>query len=263
VYKDATNFSAAHTQQLVAMLASVKGARASTALAQRAIFDVSPDVREAAIASLKDRPSKEYRPVLLDGMRYPWTAVAEHATEALVALKDRDAAPSLVSLLDLPDPAAPVHDKGDKWVVTEVVRVNHLRNCLMCHAPSFIGDEPIRALVPEKGKPLAESYYERREGNFVRADVVYLKQDFSMTLPVSGAQPWLMLQRFDYLTRKRELSKKEIDKLALDDKDRSVGENLHRSATLWALRQLTGKDAGPRSEDWSRELQAATPNKRP
>ena len=86
-----------------------------------------------------------------------------------------------------------------------------------------------------------------------------------MTQTVSDAQPWPMLQRFDYLIRKRELSNKEIDKLACDDKDRSVGENqhLHRSATLWALRQLTGKDAGPRSEDWSRELKAATPAKGP
>ena len=245
-------------KQVVEQLAALKGEKASAALAQRAIFDLSPEVRQPAVAALKDRPIAEFRSALLGGMRYPWVPVAEHAAEAFVALKDRESALSLAPLLDLPNPMAPVREKENKWTVTEVVRINHLRNCLMCHAPSFNRQEPIRGLVPEKGQPLAEVYYESQRGTFVRADVVYLKQDFSITQTVLNAQPWPERQRFDYLVRKRELSKKEIEEIGAADKERSVGEDHHRAAAPWALRQLTGKDAGQRSEDWYRELRATS-----
>jgi len=69
-------------------------------------------------------------------------------------------------------------------------------NCLLCHAPSSGEKEPIRALVPEKGKELPVEYYESRKGTFVRADVVYLKQDFSVMQPVEKAAPWPSVQRF-------------------------------------------------------------------
>ena len=228
-------------KQVVEQLAALKGEKASAALAQRAIFDLSPEVRQVAVAALKDRPIAEFRSALLGGMRYPWVPVAEHAAEAFVALKDRESALSLAPLLDLPNPMAPVREKENKWTVTEVVRINHLRNCLMCHAPSFNRQEPIRGLVPEKGQPLAEVYYESQRGTFVRADVVYLKQDFSITQTVLNAQPWPERQRFDYLVRKRELSKKEIEEIGAADKERSVGEDHHRAAALWRYVNSRGR----------------------
>jgi hypothetical protein len=250
--------------KLVAMLASVKGEKASAALASRAVFDLSPEVREAAVKALRDRPSAEYRQTLLDGLRYPWATAAEHAAEALVALQDTESIFALAELLDAPDPAAPIRDKADKWVVTEVVRVNHLRNCLLCHAPSNSKTEPIRGLVPEKGKEIPVEYYDSRQGTFVRADVVYLKQDFSLLQPVSGAAPWPAVQRFDYLTRRRELTEKEVASLgAVKDGALGVGPAQkqsvpalypQRQAVLWALRELTGEEAGDRTEDWYRAL---------
>jgi hypothetical protein len=239
---------------LVKTLAETKGGEASLALARRAVFDSSPEVREAAVKALQDRPRKEYRQLLLDGLRYPWAPAADHAAEALVALNDQESVFALADLLDEPDPSAPVQDKDKKWVVTEVVRVNHLHNCLLCHAPSFDRKEPIRGLIPERGKRLREVYYDSADGNFVRADVVYLRQDFSAMQPVPDADPWPTMQRFDYLTRKRELTKEEVKSLPPPKDEKAPPAYPQRLAVLWALRQLTGDDAGDRSEDWYRAL---------
>jgi hypothetical protein len=238
--------------QLVKALADVKGEQASVALAQRAVFDLAAEVREAAIKALRARTTKEYRQVLLDGLRYPWAPVADQAAKALIELGDKGAILDLVLLLARPDPRAPVEVEKDKWVAPEMVRMNHLRNCLLCHAPSLDRDDPIRGLVPEPGKPLAEVYYESQRGTFVRADVTYLKQDFSVTQVVSGAHPWPHLQRFDYLIRKRELSADEVKRLGPPGVDRAgkPASYPQRDAVLWALCELTGLDVGDRSEDW-------------
>jgi outer membrane biosynthesis protein TonB len=247
--------SEAVRQQLVATLAAISGEKASAALAQRAVFDPSPAVREAAVKALGDRPREDYRPVLLGGLRYPWPPAASHAAEALVALDDQESVFALAGLLDEPDPAAPARDRDSgKWVATEVVRVNHLRNCMLCHAPSADRKDALRALVPEKGKPLPEVYYNSGSGTFVRADVTYLKQDFSVTLPVPDAAPWPSQQRFDCLTRKRELTDEEVARLPPAKDPRAVPLYPQRQAVLWALRQLTGQDVGEPSEGWNRAL---------
>jgi hypothetical protein len=235
--------------QLIALLAALKGEQASAALAQRAVFDPSPAVREEAVAALAKRPHSEFRRVLLDALRYPWAPAAEHAAEALVALRDEESVFALADLLDQPDPAAPVKGKDNKWAVTEVVRVNHLRNCLLCHAPSSSDKERVRGLVPEKGKELPELYYESQKGTFVRADVVYLKQDFSVLRPVPDDGKWPVVQRFDYLTRRRELTEAEAERLA-PPVEGDPPAYRQRGAVLWVLRELTGEDVGDRSEDW-------------
>jgi hypothetical protein len=244
--------------QLVKMLSALKGDKASAALAQRAVFDLSEEVREAAVKALKDRPAKEYRPVLLAGLRYPWAPAADHAAEALVNLDDRDAASDLAGLLDKPDPAAPFQDKDKSWMAPELVRVNHLGNCLLCHAPSLAKDDPVRGVVPERGKPIPVVYYEDPRGDFVRADVTYLKQDFSAIQTVSGPDrgAWPRLQRFDYLIRTRELNKDEVTCLTSTEDAGAWKQSTYpqREAVLWALRELTGEDAGDKSEDWYRLL---------
>src|SRR5262249_12955754 len=162
----------------VDQLSQIDGPRASVALAQRAIFDLNPEVRKAALEALRDRPRDEYRQVFLDGLVYPWSVVADHSAEALVALELRDAVPGLVALLDAPDPTLPFEKPGAGTVVREVVRVNHLKNCLMCHAPSFAQDDKVRGFVPPSTQPLPPSfsrqyYTPKQEGIFVRADVTY------------------------------------------------------------------------------------------
>jgi hypothetical protein len=248
--------------QLIKSLSSVKGKKASVALAERALFDLSGEVREEAVKALKARPREEYRQVLLSGFRYPWAPVANHAAHALVALEDSEAAFSLAGLLDQPDPRAPVLGKDKKWVVSELVRVNHLRNCLLCHAPSSDQRDLVRGLVPTPGEKLPVEYYESRKGTFVRADIIYLRQDFSVFHPVAKAEPWPVFQRFDYMVRTRELTNEELaqfqtslpmvsPKAATETPERKAPPSYpQREAVLFALRGLTGGDAGSATEDW-------------
>jgi hypothetical protein len=161
-------------QVMVSQLAKIKHRSASEALAKVAVFDLADDVREEAIAELAKRSREEYRTVLVAALRYPWAPAADHAAEALVALQDKQAVPALVKLLDQPDPSAPRHDPtNNTWSVHEVVRVNHLSNCLMCHAPSRARSDLVRGRVPSPGQPLPPmtQYYEDDRGIFVRADI--------------------------------------------------------------------------------------------
>jgi hypothetical protein len=176
---------------LVEALASIQGRNATTALAQRALFDLSRDTRELAVKALAQRPREEIRPHLLAGLCYPWAAISEHAAAALVATGDRGAVKELTELLDEPDPVAPYVNSAGKWAVRELARVNHLRNCFLCHAPSLSRTDPVRGLVPVPGQPLPDQYYQDElPGNFVRADVTYLRQDFSLVHPVEKPDRW-------------------------------------------------------------------------
>src|SRR5207249_486224 len=119
--------------------------------ALRALVDLHPDVREAALEALKDRPRVDYEAVLLAGFQYPWAAVADHAAEALIALEMRDCTSKLIPLLDGKDVSRPFTIEVNRQpitVVQELVRINHLGNCLMCHAPSQQRTDLVRGRVP-------------------------------------------------------------------------------------------------------------------
>jgi hypothetical protein len=240
---------------MLRLLAGIPGPEATAALARRALFDLSAAMRETAVAILKDRRPEDYRPVFLEGLRYPWAPVADHAAEALVALRDREALPQLVDILALPDPAAPRREKDGQWIVPEIVRVNHLRNCLLCHAPSLDRQDPVRGLVPMPGQPLREVYYESHDGDFVRADITYLRQDFSLKQPAEDAKPWPTLQRFDYMVRQRPLTAAEVKQLGLHDGRGQQGapaDYPQRQAVLYALKALAGQEVGSLAETWKR-----------
>ncbi len=240
---------------LVDQLARIDDKQASIALAQRALFDLHPRVRQSALAALAKRPAAEYRQVLLDGFRHPWPAVADHAAEALVALGLREVVPVLLSFLDQPDPAAPHKKPGqDVAVVREMVRVNHLHNCLLCHAPSLNENDKVRGFVPQPDQPLPpaftrEYYANRRPGIFVRADVTYLRQDFSVPLLVKHPGKWPAAQRYDFLVRERPATAAEVQAARAAE---SNGPSEHQKALFFALRELTGTDPGPSVEDWKR-----------
>jgi hypothetical protein len=200
---------------LVELLSHSEDAAASVGLARRAIFDTDPEVRLFAVSGLKQRQPVEYRQTLLDAFRYPWPPAADHAAQALVALGDREALPALKQLLDAaaPDMPFPRTSTDATPMVREVVRVNHLRNCVLCHALSSDPKESLVAPAPIPGAPLSPQYYQgrsRSDSIFVRADVTYLRQDFSLTLPVANAKPWPDEQRFDFLVRTREATKDEV-----------------------------------------------------
>lgn len=248
---------------LVDILARIKGREASAALAQRALFDLSAEVREAAILALNSRPASEYRAKLLEGLRYPWAPVADHAAEALASLNDRQAIAELIDLLEAPDPQAPTQSFGQRLpTVREVVAINHLGNCSMCHAQSLVTTDPVRGQIPSPGQPLPPpvQYYDNGTGPFVRADVTYLRQDFSVPQPVPNPGAWPTSQRFDYMVRNRTLSSNEIVTFKFQQtlRERDLRELARkeepryeqRDAVLFALRELTGVNVGTSSARW-------------
>src|SRR5262249_52728538 len=145
---------------LIEMLAAIEAKPATMVLAQRSIFDLSPEVREQAVAALAARPGEDYEQMLLAALRWPWPPAAEHAAEAIAALQKKELAPALVELLAAPDPKLPFHN-GDKKTahVREVVRLNHLSNCILCHAPSASKDDLVRGRVPIPGQEMPPLYY--------------------------------------------------------------------------------------------------------
>lgn len=98
----------------------------------------------------------------------------------------------------------------DRWVVDELVKVNHLRSCVMCHPASHSTEDPLRGQIPSPGEPLPRVYYGSNRGNFVRANVVFIRQDFSAMLPVKDASPWPEMQRFDFFRVTRPATSEEM-----------------------------------------------------
>jgi hypothetical protein len=219
------------------------------------VYDTDPDTRAAAVDALRARDPAEVTRLLVGHLRYPWARAVEHACEALIALNCTDAVPHLAAAYDLPDPDAPfeVDLPGDRGSVfrREVVRVNHLKNCVLCHAPSFVQTDLIRGTVPDLNQPLppptSPSYY-TSGGTQIAAEYTYLRQDFSVVQPVRNPGPWPTRQRYDYLV--------------------SVGRHVglpvtlppanspYRRAIGVALRELSGRDPD-RDLAWMRAQRVA------
>jgi sugar lactone lactonase YvrE len=235
---------------LIEQLSGIKGSSASVALAQRALYDLHPRIREQALEALQKRPVAEYRKVLLDGFLYPWPAVAEHAAEAVIALGLKDAVPDLLAMLDRPEPNAVFEKPGRGQYVRELIKINHPRNCLLCHAQSIRADDKVRGQVPTTDQSLTPPYYGGTNGTFVRADITYLKQDFSIPLTVENPGHWPNAQRFDFLVRERRATTAEI--AASQKPAAGAPVSQQKQSLFFALRELTGADPGPAVEDWKR-----------
>jgi hypothetical protein len=252
-------------------LAGVQHVEATKALARLVLFSPEKEVRAAAVEALKSRPAPDYTEALLAGLRYPMPAVASRTAEAVVTLKRTDLVPRLVELLDEPSPLAPRREEVNgkrALVVREVVRINHHRNCLLCHAPgntARIPAEVTRGPVPNPHDELRSGpqYYKfhRVPAMLVRADVTYLRQDFSALLPVKNAKPWPEMQRFDFVVRRRALSEAQTATYRANLAKVEGRGPPHRRAVLSALRGLTGKDAGPTAGAWRRLPRPAPLNK--
>jgi hypothetical protein len=206
------------------------------------------------------RREKDYTEVLLRGLRYPLPAVAKRATEAMTRLERVDLVPELVNFLEEPDPRAPTIKEVDQTkvpVVREPVRINHHRNCLMCHAPAVPNEIPAHvttAEVPRPDQPLpspSDGYNNSIPEVLVRLDVTYLRQDFSLLQPVADAHPWPEMQRFDFLVRSRVLTGEEA---ATFPTPKAGTLSPYQRVTLAALRDLTGRDTAPTPEAWRKLL---------
>jgi HEAT repeat protein len=248
-------------QLMVDLLAETDDPRATAALAVRAMVDLAPEVRAAAVRALALRPAEDFRDLLVAGLRHPWAPVAAHAAEALAAVRDRGAVAALVGLLDRSPPGLPTefNGTGQVPVVRELVRVNHLRNCMLCHPPSVKDTDMVRGAIPSPSvplpSPLSPAYYDN-SSTFVHADVTYLRQDFSVMQPVE--QPptgWPTYQRFDYMVRTRKLFGVDARSLA-EAKARMTRE--YRSSVLFALCALTGVTGSGELTDWPAVASAAS-----
>jgi hypothetical protein len=135
-------------------------------------------------------------------------------------------------------------------VAPELVRVNHLHNCLLCHAPAERAGSPEETLlaeVPVPTMPLPDTsngYGQSGSNLLVRIDVTYLRQDFSAMRTVRdwSADAWPSRQRFDFFVRKRVLTLAEAAEL----RGRLTGVSPYQLAAARALRLLTGRDHEPK-----------------
>jgi hypothetical protein len=233
-------------REFVKAMALIDGPEATEALVDRAIYDLSQTVRTAAIEALKSRPPGSLESdKLLRALRYPWPTVADHAATAISALQLAAIVPQLTDLLDEPDPQAPFVAADGTWHRTELVRVNHLGNCVLCHAVSTASTDPLRAIVPSPGKPLPVAYYESGQGEFIRADVTYIKQDFSVMKQAPHLYPWPAKQRYDYFIRTRHLTaweQSQVTAQATASQHPAPPSYPQRNAVLRALRELAPQD---------------------
>jgi hypothetical protein len=234
-------------QLLVEQLAKIPGDAASVALAQRAIFDLSQQVREQAVSALKSRPASEYQSVLLQGLRWPWRPVSENSAEALVQLSLKNLQPELEELLLEPDPTLPfVKADGDEQhlYVKEVVRMNHAQNCLLCHPASSNDRDRVRGVVPVPGSKLPTPrfvYYAHSAGDMVvvRADETMLRQDFSVMHQVGGTADNSPAERFDYFLRERRATPAETKLHAARTAGQPAGRfNFQRESIRFVLHEL-------------------------
>jgi hypothetical protein len=267
---------------LVELLQAIPGKVATAALARRAAFDLDPEVREAAVAALRDRPPADSRQVLVGLLNYPWAPAAEHAAEALVNLNDRGAVPDLMEALNQADPALPAPGSGGGSVVRELVRVHHLTNCILCHPPASTGRDPVlgadpvlslpataaglaRTVQALQGTPGSHSYGgsgpSRNTAALLRGDVTFLRQDFSVLqsmpkvlagLRTASGPLSARTQRFDFVVRKRPVTSAVATQLRTAAAGRD--DFPQHNATLFALRELTGRDAGVTYADWARQM---------
>jgi hypothetical protein len=280
---------------LARRLSAVSHVDATRALARLALFSPDAAARATAARGLKVRREQDYTGILLDGLRYPWPTVARRAVEAMVQLNRQDLLLPLVQALEAPDPRLAVKQAAG-WQARELVRINHHRNCLLCHPPAHTKavvhipdrDEPkktLQKILKEVAKleelrksnrehllapaPLPNRAFETgsdayrggrdRDHILVRVDVTYLRQDFSALLPVENAAPWPDFQRFDFLVRTRHLAETEATALRekLQPKNEGAVSPYHQAA-LFGLRELTGLEATTPA-DWRRLLKVPMP----
>jgi hypothetical protein len=87
-----------------------------------------------------------------------------------------------VDVLDEADPRAPTVNDKNATVVRELVRINHHRNCLMCHAPGntdMVSPETLTAQVPIPGEPLpmpSQGYQNGQPDILIRIDEVTVQK---------------------------------------------------------------------------------------
>jgi hypothetical protein len=232
------------------------------ALVRLVLFDPDADVRAAAIRVLGPEPVEKYGPKLIDGFRHPWHVVAERTAEAIYHLRQDELLPMVADFLDEPDPAAPFEREAagkKEFVVREMAKINHHRNCLLCHAPA-VEDDPrqnsgliAKVPAPDEKLPPAisrEYYHPSIDGPAIIATETYLRQDFSVMLTVGNPGIWPSRQRFDFLVRTRTAAPDEAAAARRASPAPDGARSANHRVALGVLRRMTSTDAGTKSADW-------------
>jgi hypothetical protein len=87
--------------------------------------------------------------------------------------------------------------------------------------------------------------------------MTYLRQDFSLMMPVANADPWPVQQRFDFFVRTRTLTPQEAQAWKVGAND---GLSPYQQSALLALRELTGRDTEPTAQAWRTLLKLPAPS---
>jgi hypothetical protein len=250
---------------LVQLLQATPLSDVNALLAQVALFAPEPDIRAVALQALSVRRDADYGAVFLEGLKYPLPSIANNAADAIIKLEMMQLAPSIAEMLD--DLKGPIPATVDgRLEVPEVVKINHARNCVLCHSPASLSSpKPLRptafaALVPNPMEPLPSirPYYGNDDpSKSIRFDVTYLRPDFSLLMAVEGHYAkWPKQQRFDFIVRTRVLRPDEA--AAFEAARPFLPRSPNREAALRALRELTGEDAGDSSKAWIEVLKELT-----
>lgn len=250
----------------VEFLVGVHRREATAELARLAVYSLDGATRKAALEALAVRRESDSTAVLVAALRHPWPQVARNAALAIVKLERKDLLPHLVGLLDEKDPRGPreVEESGKKVTVAhELVRINHHRNCMLCHAPAERGKVPAEALLAEIPLPTGQpngvtgayGAPPPQSNLLVRIDVTYLRQDFSVMQDVDDRSAFGPSQRFDFVVRRRVLTEAEAKELRKRLEERGPGVlSPYQKAAVTALREMTGRDLEAKAEVWGKFL---------
>ena len=85
--------------------------------------------------------------------------------------------------------------------------------------------------------------------SFVRVDITYLKQDYSVILPGQESGPFQGRQRYDLFVRERFSTSADLEVAVARH---NAGLTPQQKAVAFALRELTGEAAGPGAANWRR-----------
>ena len=163
---------------------------------------------------------------------------------------------------DESDPATPFEweSAGKKELfVREMAKINHHRNCLLCHAPAANVNEAknlgLLAKVPSPDEPLPPSisreyYHPAIDGPAIIATETYLRRVLDaarrrrsrkMARQATFRLPWSHADEAhsDEAARAKRIAASKVGAVSVN-----------HQAALRVLRRTTSADAGTKSEDW-------------
>src|SRR5262249_8824605 len=85
----------------------------------------------------------------------------------------------------------------------------------------------------------------------IRADVQFVRQDFSVNFPVKPVFDLLQGRRIDFVVRTRQLKGEEPREWRTQEATPTKNYP-QRDSLLTALRAVTGRDAGPTTDAWAK-----------